>query len=421
MNILKTDFCIIGGGIMGTSVARDLAKILPSASITLIESESSLFQHNSSRNSGVLHSGIYYKPGSLKAQLCARGNKLLREFIQQKKLWLHDCGKIVVPKTETEAQVVKNLYEQGRKNGASVELLNGQEALSLEPFIQSPSSSSNFPYLYSPDTAVCSLNEVIEAMKEEIACKENIEVVKGETFLHKINSSGLDKRQSFKTASGKTVNTKWLINCTGYDSLRVAQQYGVGLDKQMVFLKGYYLTTPLKKLKNHGMGCVPQKLLYPVPPIAGSIFLGVHTTTTKDYFKLGPSAFPALSGTHYEKFSKISFKDLLSTSSLYSKILLSEKRDFYLSQFQAEFQKIVRKEKAWNEGAKICKLNVPSEDFNWDRSGIRTQLISTQNYSFDPDFHIEKKDNSIHLLNFASPGWTCALSASEYICKELIC
>ena len=139
-----------------------------------------------------------------------------------------------------------------------------------------------------------------------------------------------DKYVRFRSKTGQEYETGHLINCSGKDALRIAQQLGVGLDKEMFYLKGYYLKTPLATLPK---GSYPEVLIYPVPQVAGNIFLGVHTTTTREYLKFGPNAFPALSGTHYSTFGKFTAEDMGRSLSLYARILASPMAGMYLRKF----------------------------------------------------------------------------------------
>lgn len=327
--MIKSDICVIGGGIIGSSVANAVSKRFQSSKIILIDREETLFQHNSSRNSGVLHSGIYYKEGTLKAQLCSKGNRMMKELIKKNGLWIRESGKVIVPKNIKEQEALGNLLRQGRANGANVELISKEKCLKIEPTVNFHDGVSEV--LFTPDAVICDLGQVIGAVNHELMSNQNCTVMVNQEFDKLIDVSPDSVR--FKTKSGQEFQTGHLINCSGKDALRIAKQFGVGLDLEMFFLKGYYLKTPLYNLPK---GSYPEVLIYPVPPLDGSIFLGVHTTTTREYLKFGPNAFPALSGTHYDTFSSFTAGDLARTFSLYAKILASPMGGLYLRKFFEE-------------------------------------------------------------------------------------
>lgn len=328
-NKKKFDYCIVGGGIVGSSIAREIAKRYPAAKIGLLDKESEYFKHNSTRNSAVLHSGIYYTPNSNKANLCPRGNALMKEFIKRKGLFLLENGKFVVPKGDYELEKLHQLFEQGKTNQVRVDLWDKKKCLEREPYLQ---TYPGFKYaLWSPDTAVCDLEDVTLAMQHEIDQLQNIQQVKQEGFEDLVEVTR--DQVVFNSTNGTEITTGKLINCAGYDCLRISKQFGLGLDKDMIFLKGHYLKTPLSSLKESDY---PKSVIYPLPPIAGNNFLGVHTTTNKDYFKLGPTASLGLSGRHYATFGEFSADDLARSLGIFTRILLSDKSGMYLRLFASQ-------------------------------------------------------------------------------------
>ena len=415
MNKLSTsDVCVVGCGLVGASVALAIAKAMPLTKVVVIDREETTFKHNSSRNSGVLHSGIYYKEGSLKAKLCAPGNRMMKQFIKDNNLWIRNCGKVVIPRNSLEAEKLPVLLSQGHNNGANVRMISRDQCRELEPTAKLYDGLSEV--LHTPDTAVCELDQVIKAIKHEMSQVKNIEIKVNQAYGRLVDKS--DSYVIFEDGDGNEHKTGMLINCAGYDSLRIAQEYGFSAEKELVFLKGYYLGAELKDLEE---GVYPRMLIYPVPPIAGNIFLGVHTTTTKDYLKFGPTAFPALSGTHYGTFTKVSPTDALKSIKLFASIMMSPKAGFYLSQFISEARKMANKDNIIEDVRSIYSVD-PSRlgTMVWQKSAIRTQMIDKRTKDFEADFIIDGGRPSIHVLNCVSPGWTSAFSMADHIVKMIV-
>jgi len=332
--ILRSDYCVVGGGVIGSSIARALAKKHPQSKILLLEKDNDTFLHNSTKNSAVLHAGMYYKPGSMKAKLCPRGNSMLKAYMKEKGVWFNECGKLILPKHEREDPIVEKIYKQGLANGVRVELVDEQQCKRIEPLAR---THPNFQRgIFCPDTAVGDLYGVASALKSDLLKIENVEVMTGAGFDQLIDQ---DKNKiRFRTSNDDIIETGQLVNSAGYGCLEVANKFGVGTDLEMIYLKGYYLKAARSELRPED---IPKVLIYPIPPTETNIFLGVHTTQMQHYYKLGPTAIPGLSGTHYGLVSKITFDDFIDTTGKYTRILFSKKGLFYIKQFAAEVSSFV--------------------------------------------------------------------------------
>lgn len=161
------DICVVGGGILGSFVAKNCAKRWPGASVALFESEQQLHTHNSSRNSGVLHSGLYYAPDTLKARMSVAGTKAMKDYCKEHNIPISNCGKLVVPTNEPQHQTLETLLEQGRKNGVEVEKIDAASILRMEP-CSNPNDSFKYA-LFSPSTSVTSISGILEAVKLELS------------------------------------------------------------------------------------------------------------------------------------------------------------------------------------------------------------------------------------------------------------
>ena len=226
----STDVVILGGGIVGLTIANQLLNRNITNKITIVEREKKLGLHTSGRNSGVLHSGIYYDPGSLKAKVCVDGAKRLKKWINDRKLPLNDCGKIIIPtKTEQDCQL-ELLLKRGKKNGAAVEILDEKQLQELEPEVRSVTGRA----IWSPNTVVVDPRSVIYKLEDELI-KKGIDIIKDQ----KSWIWGLDSK--FITLnSGEKIYYEHLINCTGLQADAVAHKFKVGLNYKILPFKGLY-------------------------------------------------------------------------------------------------------------------------------------------------------------------------------------
>ena len=392
----KYDFAVIGAGIVGLAVARALHTRRPNAAIAVFEKEADHTLHASGRNSGVLHAGFYYKPGSLKARFCLEGNKAWRAFCAERGIPVLNCGKLVVASDERETEQLQVLFQRGLENGSAVELLTASAAAEIEP----NAVTRDFA-LFSPHTGAVDPRTVAQALVDELD-SHGVKTIRNAGFTAPVAPG------RFLTTAGP-VDADVLINCAGLYADRIAQRYGFGKNYTIVPFKGLYLsyTLPQPALRVH---------VYPVPNPKYP-FLGVHfTKTATGKTKIGPTAIPAFWRENYKGFSRFSATEL-------AEIVWNEARLFATNAFgfrSLAFEEMRKYSRA--HMIRLAKALVPSIDprgfGDFLPAGMRAQLLDRRTLELVQDFVIEGDADSVHVLNAVSPGFTCALPFGEYIVDE---
>jgi (S)-2-hydroxyglutarate dehydrogenase len=394
------DYVIVGAGILGLAVARELVKREPATSVLVLEKEAMLGAHGSGRNSGVLHSGIYYPAGSLKARVCGSGAKAMADYCLENRLPFARVGKVIVPATEADDPQVDLLYTRAQANGAKVTLIDSQELAQLEPECRSATGRG----LYSPDTAVVDPIAILKHLGRELNQK-GVAIRFGESV------SAADPQRSSVTSSGATFGYRHLINASGQFADRVAHLFQVGAHFTMIPFKGLYY-----RLREHS-GIRVNGLIYPVPDL-NVPFLGIHTVkviTGGTFF--GPTAVPAFGRAHYRGLYGI---EPLEALHIAHRLL----QQYFLN--EQNFRQFAHREAARflkHSFAKAAQAIVPRlkadhlESSN--KVGIRAQLLDRQSHKLVMDFVVAKGDNTTHILNAVSPGFTSAFSFAEFIVNGL--
>ena len=395
---IKTDFLIIGAGIIGLAIAKALREIYPEKEICIIEKETNLGAHASGRNSGVLHAGFYYTSDSLKAKFTRQGNQELKEFCEEKGLRLNKCGKIVVAKNEEELETLFELKRRGDANGVELYIITEKELKDLEPNAKTYKHA-----LLSPNTATVEPLEVLKTLESELREKE----------VKFFFNSPYEKRLSDDLgiiAGGKFFKAEKIINCAGLYADKIAKDFGFSKDYELVPFKGIYL-------EYKGNDQFIKRNIYPVPDIRFP-FLGVHFTVRVDgKIKIGPTAMPAFWKENYERFKRFNFKELSETI----------KWDALMFIKKAEFRRLAIEEmKKYSksyliEQAKMLVYNIPSADlFKFGKPGIRAQLIDKKSLTLIQDFVVEGNKYSVHILNAVSPAFTASFPFARYIVENYI-
>jgi L-2-hydroxyglutarate oxidase LhgO len=259
--MITTDFLIIGSGIVGLSIAKELISRYPDVKVTLLEKESNLASHASGRNSGVIHAGFYYTPGSLKAKLTVEGNKLLTEYCITHGLDINRCGKFVVASDEKELGALYELKRRGDENGVDLRVIDEDQLKELEPNAKTFKQA-----LYSPTTSTINPSRVVESIGDELQKNKKTTILFGEQFLKREDASVIS------TNRGR-ITFKYLINAAGLYADKVARQFGVGSKYTLIPFKGLYL-----KYESDNF---IKSSIYPVPEL-NNPFLGTHLTKTVD-------------------------------------------------------------------------------------------------------------------------------------------
>ncbi|MCU0541868.1 MAG: L-2-hydroxyglutarate oxidase [Oscillatoriaceae cyanobacterium Prado104] len=388
----RYDFAVIGGGIVGLSTAMALGLRYPDASILAIEKESSWAAHQTGNNSGVIHSGIYYKPGSLKANLCREGNRLLVEFCQKHEINYEICGKLIVATNLEELPLLDNLYQRGLANGLKIEKVTAEEVKEIEPHV------SCLAAIRVPTTGIINYRQVCDKYAELVASRGgelrlSTKVLKIAPILDGVEIA---------TTQG-SFQAKFIVNCAGLFSDRVAKLAGVDPEVQIVPFRGeYYELVPEKRY-------LVKHLIYPVPN-PNFPFLGVHFTRMIDgSVHAGPNAVLSLKREGYQK-TDINLRDLVETftypgfwklAAKYAGVGIEEMvRSFSKAAFVRSLQKLIPE--------------VQAEDLVPTHAGVRAQALTKDGGLVD-DFLLVRGERAIHVCNAPSPAATASLAIGEAI------
>lgn len=391
-----SDFLVIGGGIIGLAIARELKTRFQDAKITIIEKEKSVGLHASGRNSGVLHAGFYYTADSLKARFTRDGNRLLTEYCEEKNITLNKCGKLVVAKNEFEDTMLDELMQRGENNGVKLEMLDINQAQEIEPKVKTLRRA-----IFSPNTSTADPIAVIHAFEAD-AKSEGIDVIYDQAYI-----SGTNK--TIRTTSEK-FSANYVINCAGLYADHIAKQFGFSQDYAILPFKGLYL-------KSDEPAGTYRTNIYPVPDLDNP-FLGVHFTIKVDgTAKIGPTAIPALWREQYHGLSRFQLNELTDIATRSMGLLL--RSDFDFKRIAAtEIMKYSRRRMV--SLAKDLVQEIDHKVFKeWAKPGIRAQLVDLKKRKLEMDFVLQSDDQSMHVLNAVSPGWTCSIPFSAYVVDEI--
>lgn len=388
---MHVDFVIIGAGIVGLSVARELKQQFPSGSIALIEKEAKIGLHASGRNSGVMHAGIYYKPDSLKAKYCLEGARAMAAYCDEHHLPINRVGKIIVTTKPDEGAVLETLQQRATQNGAKVRLISRAELKELEPEAYSATDYA----LFSPETSVVDpkaiLNHIYQSLSEQKVA-----------FYFNEKNTQIDTQSKELILSNQRLSYGHLFNTAGLYADDIAKRCGLGEQYTMIPFKGlYYELNPNSHLRiNH--------LIYPVPDMHVP-FLGVHFTKSIDNkIYLGPTAIPVLGREHYTGFVGMNLKETLSTFASLAPLYIKNKQGFRNYAHQ-EIPRFIKSRFA--ASAQALVPNITSEDLiSSKKVGIRAQLFDREKKELAMDFIIRKTKNETHVLNAVSPAFSSAFS-----------
>ena len=393
------DFLIIGSGIIGLSIARNLANRIPDAKIALLEKEPDVAYHSSGRNSGVLHSGFYYSADSLKAKFTRDGNKQLKEYCYTNNLKINECKKVVVAKNESELVALFELEKRGIKNGVDVKIIDELELLKID------SNIKTYKYaLFSPNTATVDPIEVNQSIKNELKQK-GITFFFNEAYSCRINGNKI------KTSKGNILTAAKLINTAGLFADKVAKDFGYSKNYTIIPFKGIYL-------KYHGNNKPVTINVYPVPNLKNP-FLGVHFTVTVDgTVKIGPTSMPAFWRENYKGLGQFNIKEVLNILSWETLLFCTNAFGFR----SLAIDEVKKYSKNYFAGlAKDLVKNIDIKGFNeWGKPGIRAQLLNTKTKELVMDFVVEGDKNSIHVLNAVSPAFTCSFPFANWVVENYV-
>ena len=393
---LKYDFLIIGGGIVGASTAMQLIQRYPNKRILLLEKEEGSAQHQTGRNSGVIHAGVYYAPGSLKADFCRRGLQETIQFCKDNDIEYDQCGKLIVATDEIELKRLDKLYSNSLENVLEVSWVDQQKLKEIEPSIR------GIKAFLVKDSAITNYKKITQKMLE-------IFKAAGGEILFQTEVKSL--AESTKSVSIQTINGKiesdFLIACAGLQADRIVKMLGVTPNFQIIPFKGEYykLSSAKANLTKH--------LIYPVPD-PEMPFLGVHLTNMIDgSITVGPNAILSFKREGYSKLA-FGIKDMVTMFAfggfwkVISANLRSSLGEMKNSLHKASYLKLVQR---------YCP-SIELDDLEYYPPGIRAQAV-TRNGELVHDFLFEETARSLHVCNAPSPAATSAIPIGEYICDSV--
>lgn len=397
---MKYDFVIIGAGIIGLTLARQLMITYPTAKICIIEKEAELGMHASGRNSGVLHSGIYYPSNSLKSKLCLSGFEKLKQYCLANNLNLNQCGKVVVCANEQDEQSLNAIYDRALDNNVKIEKINKQQLKELEPNAYSAIDAA----LWVPGTSVFDPKSILNNLASELT-NNNIDI----KYLH--NITDINRQNSFIKTKNNTIYYGHLFNTAGLFADQIAKQFDLCQYSIMPFKGLYYYLEDKPELNI-------QRLIYPAPDI-NLPFLGIHITKNiNNQITVGPSAFPALGRENYQGFKNINIKEIFKIAPL----LLHQywlNHNNFRNFTHHEIKNFYSKSSFYQQAKKIYPILNNSNITKKIKVGIRAQLLDLKQKKLVMDLLIENTGNSTHILNAVSPAFTCSFAMAEHIVNTL--
>ena len=392
------DYIIVGAGIVGLSTAYKLSEENPNAKVAVLEKEDGVAAHQTGRNSGVIHSGIYYKPGSKKAKNCVDGRHQLVEFCQQHGVEHDVCGKVIVAANKREIPTLERIYRRGLQNGIEgISLIDEGKLAEIEPYVR------GIKAIHVPCAGIVNFKGVCQKLEELLTEKENPIL-----FNHPVKSAVRTNGKMVVKTSHGTYHTRFLINCAGLQSDRVAQSSGVKSTVQIVPFRGeYFKLSPDAESKVNG-------LIYPLPNPEFP-FLGVHfTRMAGGGVECGPNAVFAFKREGYSKLS-FNLKDTIETADFpgFWK-MASNHWKMGLEEIYRSFSK-----KAFLKQLQTLIPSIREQDLEPCPSGVRAMALQPNGEILD-DFYFEKGDRQLHVLNAPSPAATAGLAIGDSIVQKIM-
>jgi len=390
------DIVIIGGGIVGLAAGWALGRRLPAHSIAVLEKESELAAHQSGRNSGVLHSGVYYAPGSKKARLCVAGNRSMVDFCNAHQIAHDICGKVIVATEAWELPLLEHLFAQGKANGLRLVKLSPERLIEREPH------ANGLAALLVPSAGLVDFKQVCKVLAGQIEAQGGY--IRLRSKVQGVQRKG--KETWLKTPQG-TVVARFVVNCAGLFCDRIARWWEVPLPARIVPFRGEYFD--LAPAKRHLL----KHLIYPVPHPKFP-FLGVHLTRSlAGHVHVGPNAVLSLKREGYAK-TDVNLKDLFETFSyagfwrLAARNLAEGSKEWARSLYKPAFVRRVRR----------LLPEVQARDLSPAAAGVRAQALTPEG-NLVHDFLWVSAPNALHVLNAPSPAATCSLEIGNVIAAQV--
>lgn len=396
MSSTSVDVVVIGAGLVGLATAYRILEAAPGTRLIVVEKEDHVARHQSSRNSGVIHSGIYYKPGSRKSENCRAGRKALMEFCEEEGIPFRQCGQVIVATDENERSVLREIYAKGQANGVECEIIDQRRLREIEPYAAGKEA------IHIPGTGIVEYAEVARILA--LRSRELGAVIHAGTRVTGISTAGTD---TVVETTRAPIRARVLVNCAGLYSDRIAAMTGQKLDVQIVPFRGeYYRLRPEAE-------SLCRTLIYPVPN-PNFPFLGVHFTSTIDGgVECGPNAVLAFAREGY-KMTDINPRDLLETISFsgFRKLALR-----YWRTGVGELWRSVSKS-AFVRSLQRLVPDVREEHLVRAPAGVRAQAV-TRDGELHSDFVLTQSGAIVNVCNAPSPAATSALSIGQTIAARV--
>ena len=394
---MKYDFAIIGSGIIGLTLAFKLKQKFNNSKIAIFEKEPNSISHGSGRNSGVLHSGIYYEPGSLRANLCVTGVKELKEYIKSENLWINECGKLLLPTSEYSYSNLENLFNRAKKNSVEINKIKNEEIKRIEP-----NTNCQFEYgLHVPFTSVADPKEVSKSLIENLK-KMNVEI--------NYNSKILKISEQKLFTQNNTIEAGHIFNCAGLFADEIAKNSNLEFRYSFLPFKGKYWKITNKSFKlNH--------LVYPIPDLRYP-FLGLHSSHNRHGdFYIGPSSTPVFGREQYNGILGDNLKESISLIFNFSKkIIFNENK---LRTLALQELSLLTKRGFFNQIKKMFNnINPDDLELSDQKVGIRSQIFDPKSKNLVNDFVVINQKNTTHVLNAISPAWSASFAFADHLINE---
>ncbi|EDP75572.1 L-2-hydroxyglutarate oxidase [Hydrogenivirga sp. 128-5-R1-1] len=392
------DYVIIGAGIIGLTLAKNVKEKYPKSSIAIIEKEPNVGFHSSGRNSGVLHAGFYYTADSLKAKFTKEGCLYWRNYCKQNNLKINECGKVVVCKDEEELETLFELKKRGDTNEVPLEVIDENELKEYEPNAKTYQKA-----LWSPLTATIDPKEILTHLKNKLK-EEGVNFFFKTPYKYKLDNNTI-------VAGNYKFYYKKLINCAGLYSDEIAKDFGFSENYIIIPFKGIYI-------EYSGNGKPIKTNIYPVPNIKNP-FLGVHYTIKVDgTIKIGPTAIPAFWRENYKGLEKFKLDEFLQIITWESILFLTN--SFGFRSLALEEMRKYNKNYLIEQALQLVK-NIDKTKFSkWGEPGIRAQLLNTKTRKLEMDFIVEGDKTTVHILNAVSPAFTASYPFTKWIVENYL-
>lgn len=389
------DFIVIGGGIIGLATARQLLRQFHGVRLLVLEKESRLASHQTGHNSGVIHAGVYYAPGSLKARFCREGNQATKQFCTEQEIPFRDCGKLLVATDDREQERMQALLERCAQNGIEAQPLDRRQLRDLEPHVAGVAA------VWVPSTGIVNYQQVAEKLAEQVT-NSGGRVVTG------CRVTGLRENGKVEVTTGKGVYTGgFLVGCAGLHADRLVRMLGQRPQFKIIPFRGEYFRLPVPKSR------IVSHPIYPIPD-PQLPFLGIHLTPLIDgTLTVGPNATLALAreGYHRWQINPLDLAEMLSYSGLH-KLLLK-----FPGATLLELKNSLYKPGYLQQVRKYCP-SLQLSDLRPYPAGVRAQAVAPDGTLLN-DFLFVEGRHSLIIGNAPSPAATSALPIARHICERV--